>query len=135
SPRLAEQLGVVPPSIMMNRLNQSTLQASNFVAGRDEAHIAELTIDGRKIKAPLNILPGLANFTVVLPLGFGRTDAGRVGTGTGFNFYTIRTSGDSAFAQGGKLEVTGETYNLANTQQHWSMEGRALVREANVDEY
>ena len=30
---------------------------------------------------------------------------------------------------------TGEFQVLANVQEHWSMEGRAIVREANVSEY
>src|SRR5690606_20122589 len=30
---------------------------------------------------------------------------------------------------------TDEIYQLANTQEHWSMEGRDIVREANVDEF
>ena len=32
-------------------------------------------------------------------------------------------------------EPTGDFEILANVQEHWSMEGRAIVREANVDEY
>jgi molybdopterin-containing oxidoreductase family iron-sulfur binding subunit len=40
-----------------------------------------------------------------------------------------------AFATGVKLRLTGETYKLANTQEHWSMEGRDIVREANYDEF
>jgi len=31
--------------------------------------------------------------------------------------------------------LEGEMYELANTQEHWAMEGRELVREANASEY
>src|SRR5207253_944 len=36
---------------------------------------------------------------------------------------------------GGTLQDTGTRTLLANTQEHWSMEGRDIVREANYQEY
>src|SRR5690606_32328002 len=79
--------------------------------------------------------PGLADYTVIAPLGFGRTRAGRVGTGTGFAAYPLRTSKTLISAQGAKITVTEGTYLLANDQEHSSMEGRAIVRETNIDDY
>ena len=70
----------------------------------------------------------MANYTIELPLGMGRTEVGRVGRGVGFNAYKVRESDSSSIAIGASLELTEETYNLANTQEHWSMEGRAIVR-------
>ena len=35
----------------------------------------------------------------------------------------------------GKLALTGETVVVANTQEHWSMEGRDIIREGNVDDF
>ncbi len=57
------------------------------------------------------------------------------GTSSGFSSYAIRTSKSATFVSGAKLELTGEVIQLANTQEHWSMEGRAIVREANLDDY
>jgi Fe-S-cluster-containing dehydrogenase component len=71
----------------------------------------------------------------VLPLGYGRTKSGRVGQGTGFNAYPVRTAATQGFATGATLTLTGERYAIANTQEHWSMEGRDIVREANHDEF
>ena len=34
-----------------------------------------------------------------------------------------------------KITPTGEFQILANVQEHWSMEGRAIVREANAEKY
>jgi Fe-S-cluster-containing dehydrogenase component len=34
-----------------------------------------------------------------------------------------------------QLKLTGERMKLANTQEHWSMEGRDIIREANHDEF
>jgi len=67
----------------------------------------------------------------VIPIGYGRTVSGRVGTNAGFSAYPLRTTGAMHFAGGATLSLTGETMLLANQQIHWSMEGRDIVREAN----
>ena len=53
--------------------------------GREYAFIGEVTMpDGRKVKGPLHIQPGLSNWTIILPLGYmggrraGRSAAARV---------------------------------------------------------
>jgi molybdopterin-containing oxidoreductase family iron-sulfur binding subunit len=83
----------------------------------------------------VHIQPGLSNYTVVLPLGYGRKASGHIGTNTGFSAYALRTSDAPAFAAGATLRDTGERMLLANMQEHWSMEGRDIIREANRDEF
>ena len=78
--------------------------------------------------------PGLADFTLVATLGHGRSNVGRVGQGTGYDV-TPLLSDESLVLTGVSIEPTGDFEILANVQEHWSMEGRAIVREANVDEY
>ena len=53
-------------------------------AGKENSHIGEITIGGRKIRGPLHIQPGLSNYTLVLPLGYGRTVSGHIGKNAGF---------------------------------------------------
>jgi molybdopterin-containing oxidoreductase family iron-sulfur binding subunit len=72
---------------------------------------------------------------LIVPLGYGRRACGRVGDGAGFDAYPLRSSDGLHVAAGASLRLTGEAYPLANVQEHWSMEGRDLVREANLDEY
>ncbi|MGB0408539.1 MAG: TAT-variant-translocated molybdopterin oxidoreductase [Opitutales bacterium] len=108
---------------------------AQFNRGKEEAVVAELTLDGRTIKAPIHVVPGMANYTIILPLGLGRTEVGRVGTGVGFDAYQLRTSTGMGCALGAALKLTHETYRLANTQEHWSMEGRAIVREGTAKYY
>jgi MoCo/4Fe-4S cofactor protein with predicted Tat translocation signal len=101
--------------------------------GAEIAPLAEVTVDGVTVRGPVHIMPGLADWSLVMPLGYGRTRVGRVGKGAGFNAYPMaRVAG--FVRTGAKIRLTGETYRLANTQEHWSMEGRAIVREANLDE-
>jgi molybdopterin-containing oxidoreductase family iron-sulfur binding subunit len=132
SPRLGKELGIAPTG---SRLQVARKEEAEFEMGKEKAYIGEVTLNGRKITGPLHIQPGLANYTIVLPLGYGRRITGHIGTGAGFDAYPIRTSEAQGFATGAKLVVTGERKLLANTQEHWSMEGRDIVREANVEEF
>ncbi|MBS0630737.1 MAG: TAT-variant-translocated molybdopterin oxidoreductase [Verrucomicrobia bacterium] len=132
SPRLGKELGVSPKA---SPLQVARVEENDFTIGKENAHVFELTVDGRKISGPVHIQPGLSNYTVVVALGYGRTKAGEVGNGAGFNASPLRTTDAMHIATGGKLADTGARTLLANTQEHWSMEGRDLVREANTEEY
>lgn len=149
SPRLAKELEeqqgvqIFPNKKPMNKDSaffegaKGTLQTNKaeFKRGKEQGVVAELTINGRKVKGPIHVVPGMANYTVVLPLGMGRTTVGRVGKGVGFNAYSVRSSDAQNCALGGSLQLSNEKSNLANTQEHWSMEGRAIIREGNADYY
>jgi molybdopterin-containing oxidoreductase family iron-sulfur binding subunit len=91
--------------------------------------VVEITLNGRSVKGPIWTQPGMADYSLGLALGYGRERAGRVGNGVGFNAYKIFNG--EYIAAGATLKNTGETYVLACTQHHWSMEGRPAVREFN----
>jgi MoCo/4Fe-4S cofactor protein with predicted Tat translocation signal len=106
------------------------------------------TPDGRSMELPVLIAPGQADPTLTLALGWGRTAPRltqadrdvvtpplRVADGAGFNAYQLRTSSTPGFVTGVKVEKIEKTYPLAITQEHNSMEGRGLVREAPLDKY
>ncbi len=137
SPKLAKELGVDPKGAAIQIARKELAEMDR---GHENAFVGELTLaDGKKIKGPLHIQPGLADWTVILPLGYGRAVSGHIGGSTanpvGHNFYPVRTSEAPHFVAGAKLAVVpGERYSLGTTQEHWSMEGRDLVREANVEE-
>ena len=69
---------------------------------------------------------------VALTLGYGRSHAGRIGSGVGFDAFRVRSSKASGFDSGGKLSKLGRTYSLSATQEHGSMEGRPVVRESTL---
>ena len=131
SPRLARELDIYPHGAVL----QVARIEADAITGKENAHVLELTVNGRKVRGPVHIQPGLSNYTVVLALGYGRTKSGHIGTNAGFDAYALRTSASPAFVTGGTINVTDERVLLANSQAHWSMEGRDLVREANTDEY
>jgi molybdopterin-containing oxidoreductase family iron-sulfur binding subunit len=101
--------------------------------------VAELEFQGKKVKGPVWIQAGHPDNSITVFLGYGRTRAGRVGTGTGFDVYPLRTSQTPWFASGAQLRRTGETYDLASTQGYQTMETpvgeRPLVQERSLAEY
>jgi molybdopterin-containing oxidoreductase family iron-sulfur binding subunit len=97
--------------------------------------IVTLTVGGHSVDGAVYVQPGQADDTLGVTLGWGRTKTGRVGRGTGFNAYAIRTVDAPHIAVGVTIAKTGRTNPLSITQEHWSMEGRPIIREANLEQF
>ena len=97
--------------------------------------IVDVTVDGHKITGPIWVQPGLADNVLAVALGYGREKTGRVGKGSGFNAYKLRSSKNLHLASGAKLAKTGAARRVVTTQEHGAMEGRPIVREANVEQF
>ncbi len=95
----------------------------------------ELRYRGAAVLAPVWIVPGQADATVAVALGYGRSRAGRIGTGAGFDAYLLRRSDESWHGRGLQLRKTGAKVHLATTQHHFSMEGRRPVRATTLSEF
>jgi molybdopterin-containing oxidoreductase family iron-sulfur binding subunit len=103
--------------------------------GLQNEDLVELNYRGRKVKAPVWMVPGHADESVTVHLGYGRTHAGRVGNGVGFNAYALRTSDAPWFGSGLEIVKTGSKYPLAPTQNAHLMEGRPIAISGEIDEY
>ena len=103
--------------------------------GVKNGEMVSLQVGGRSVEAGVWIQPGTADDTVALALGYGRTAAGRIGNERGFDAFKLRTSDALWIASGVQAQKTAGTAIMASTQDHHSMEGRPLVREASVKEY
>jgi MoCo/4Fe-4S cofactor protein with predicted Tat translocation signal len=124
--------------------------------GLEEDNIIELTVNGRKVKAPVIAVPGHPDNSVTVYLGYGRQAAGRVGSGQGFNAFLIRST-DAPFYTTGTLAKVEGIWGLAITKSHFqdkrsarfSGEGngnnsleadeaineRGIIRYATLDQY
>lgn len=96
--------------------------------------VVRISIGERSITAPVWITPGQPDNCVSLTFGYGRTRAGQVGTGIGYNAYAIRPA-EAAWFASGTLEKTSRRYPLSATQDHHSMEGRDIVRVTTLERY
>ncbi|MEO6876646.1 MAG: TAT-variant-translocated molybdopterin oxidoreductase [Opitutaceae bacterium] len=92
-----------------------------------------LSVGLQTLDAAAWIMPGQADDCITLSLGYGRTAAGSVGTGRGFDAYRLRTTEALWRRSGLQVRKIGGRYALVTTQQHFSMEGRDLVRVVPPD--
>jgi Fe-S-cluster-containing dehydrogenase component len=95
----------------------------------------ELTFRGRKLNAPVWITPGQAENTVALSLGYGRQEAGQVGTNKGYNAYALRTSDSLWQGAGLTIKRLGRREKFANTQNHFTIEGRDMYRAGTLAQF
>jgi len=97
--------------------------------------VVEIEVEGRKVIAPAWILPGHPDGAATVHFGYGRRKCGRVGAGIGFDAYALRTTGALWSHPGAAIRRTGGRQVLACTQEHFSMEGRDLVRVGTLATY
>ena len=90
--------------------------------------VVTIAVENRSVEAPVWIEPGQADDTLTLPLGYGRTHAGRVGNNVGFNANLLRASDQLWSTSGATLTPTGRTHQFATTQHHFSMDGHGLIQ-------
>ena len=128
-------LGLLPGATLLNETGEIAPDNAYFQNGRQKAPIVKISSNGSTIEGPLYLQPGLADHTIVASIGMGRTNTGRVGTGCGFDSSPFANPEAERIITGVTCMPTGEFKILANVQEHWSMEGRAIVRETNADKY
>jgi molybdopterin-containing oxidoreductase family iron-sulfur binding subunit len=88
--------------------------------GVDEADVIQIEANGLKIKAPVFAVPGMPDDSITLYLGHGRQDAGRVGSGVGFDAYRLRTSDAPLYIASVKVTKTSDTYDVLSTKSHYT---------------
>lgn len=122
----------------------------------DEADVISVTVNGVTRYYPVMVIPGHADNAVTLAGGYGQRGTGeegpgRVGQGTGFDVYGLRTSKTAYIATGAVVKRATEkvttgldwtdreeippVYPVGTTAEHHSMYGRALVREGTLDDW
>jgi molybdopterin-containing oxidoreductase family iron-sulfur binding subunit len=146
SPKLAKKLesdfpdiGLLPKATMLNKTGEIAPDNADFSGGKQKAPVVKISFGKDDfIEGPIYVQPGLADFAVVATLGMGREITGRVGEGTGFDASSILDGSGSRLVSGGSISKPQDKWEykiLANVQEHWSMEGRAIIREANAADY
>ncbi|MGE0450998.1 MAG: TAT-variant-translocated molybdopterin oxidoreductase [Vicinamibacterales bacterium] len=117
------------------------LKAENSPSSRGGEHgtidsdVVAITFGGRRVSGPIFAVPGHPDDCVTVHLGYGRTRAGRIGNGPGFDAYVLRTTEALWSGRGAEVATTGDSYPVACTQYHHLMEGRGLVRAVTLEEF
>lgn len=96
---------------------------------------ANLKINGKEVKLPILVQPGQAPRTIGIPLGYGRTKAGKVaetvGGANAYGFVTM-VNGSLSFSGAADFNKSEETYQIATTQTHHTYMGRQTVIQETV---
>jgi molybdopterin-containing oxidoreductase family iron-sulfur binding subunit len=120
---------------------ENTVQLSLATAGKlklQNGDLVELRVEDRKVQGPAWIVPGQADDSLTVHLGYGRTAGGRVAEGRGFDAYPLRSANRGTIAdvvRGVAVVSLGSSVSVASTQTHHGMEGRDIVRVGSIDDY
>ena len=134
SPKLARSLGIGGRG-RIDLPGEGEWVAPELPHAGDDSDMLTIDVGGRSLEVVAHVVPGIADDTVVLAIGWGRTTVGRFGEGTGFDAGPIR---DGWFAAGGKVARSSNGYPVSTSQDHNVMtprdgyEERPLVREATL---
>jgi Fe-S-cluster-containing dehydrogenase component len=90
------------------------------------ADMVKLTVNNQSLNVPVFVMPGLSDYSVVITLGYGRSNAGVVGNGVGFDVYGLMPHYHDRVVSGVKLERTLETYKVSSTQEQFAMNGDVI---------
>ncbi len=103
--------------------------------GVETGDVLRISKGEHSVEIAAMVLPGHADNSLSLSLGFGRTVCGRVGDGLGVNVGPLRTAKAFSIATGVDVSNGGRTYKLVTAQEHFRMEGRPIIREGTLTEY
>lgn len=126
SPKTADALKITPGDALVNERTTK---------------LAEVSYRGRKMKLPVWVMPGQADDVLTVFFGYGRSRAGKTADGVGFNTYALRDSDALHIATGVQIAGVDETYRVACTQEHQSLNvketggDRGIIRSATFAEY
>lgn len=96
--------------------------------GLAQGDVVRLTSDTTTVELPVLLQPGQMSGTIAVALGYGRKNAGKVGTGVGANASPLSARRYVSLTKSNRHE------ELALTQIHYSLEGRPLVKDLTLTE-
>lgn len=115
-------------------ISKKTADAKNL----KQNDVVKLEVGGKSVELPILIQPGQAHDTVAVAIGYGRTMAGKVGTGVGANIIPFATLRDKTLRLSNFSVNLGSVVGnrqIAQTQTHNTIMGRPAVQEARLSEY
>jgi len=115
--------------------------------GVESNDLVDVTVEGRRQALPVFVQPGMADKVIAVALGYGRTNAGPVGTGVGTDATPLLTRAaftGSRIIRGVTALKGGGRHELASTQEHHALDDtfvkdlhlkRKIIREATLAGY
>ncbi|WP_050029404.1 TAT-variant-translocated molybdopterin oxidoreductase [Verrucomicrobium sp. BvORR034] len=102
---------------------------------KTDGDFIEVKVGDKTLKIAAIACPGHAHDSVTIPLGYGQKVTTYVGKGTGFNAYPLRSAVTDYIISGATVAKVEGNYELAITQETYTMEARSQVREATLETF
>lgn len=93
--------------------------------GVTDGDVVQLKRGETTLEAPILVRPGQAARVVSTTLGYGRTHAGSIGSGVGFDVYRMRSADTPWLSANFTIAKTGRREDLLRTQHFFELEGEA----------
>ena len=105
--------------------------------GVDTGDVIRLSMGEKNLEIAALVLPGHADDSISVAVGYGRTEVGSIGKSVGVNVFPFQTTVDRRFLTGVSALKTGKRHALAITQEHGALEGRGadITRQATTQEW
>ncbi len=137
SPKTAIKLGINKSNDPRDHVGGA--QGTSFIntkGGNQFSDTVTVKYQGAEIEKPVPmwITPGQPDDVITIYMGYGRTRAGKVGTGLGYNAFDVRRS-DAMDHGFGEITKRNESATIASTQIHFNMEGRDLLRSWDINHF
>jgi Fe-S-cluster-containing dehydrogenase component len=142
SPTFAKRLGVQTGDLVQIAITEKSVHPEPI---KRELVIASLVLPGHadnSVTVSLGYARKMPEFSALPYAGGALKEEPGIAEQTGFNTYLLRTVANPHFIVAGapgiesvKVTKVGRTYPLSITQDHFSIEGRGLVREATLERY
>ncbi len=139
SPAMAKSL------LNLDVMNQEYGNQSNYEVHPEKPVVKVTAANGKSVELPVIIIPGMHAEVVAIALGYGRESAnkeatadniGKSANGAGKNAYPlIGFNGTNSFSSMCRVEKTGRSYPLAQTQVHGFTENRPVIYETNLKSF
>jgi MoCo/4Fe-4S cofactor protein with predicted Tat translocation signal len=141
NPLLQELPEPITKAVWDHYVTVSPKDASGISFNESFTKLATITVAGKApVTVPVLIQPGQAPGTIGIPLGYGRTKAGKVADGIGVNVYPLLSmvNGSLSYAAANvKFEINDASdYQIAQTQTHETYMGRkTVIQETTLDKF
>jgi MoCo/4Fe-4S cofactor protein with predicted Tat translocation signal len=135
NPLLQELPDPITKAVWDHYITVSPKDAAGISFSESISKYATVTANGKSIKVAVLIQPGQAQGTIGVPLGYGRTKAGKVADNIGINVYPLIGLANGSLSYNVSdvnFAITDETYQIAQTQTHNTVMARKTVIQETV---
>jgi MoCo/4Fe-4S cofactor protein with predicted Tat translocation signal len=140
NPLLQELPEPITKAVWDHYVTVSPKDAKDISFDESITKMALISVPGKTpIRVPVLVQPGQTPGTIGVPLGYGRTKAGKVADNIGANAYPLvgMVNGSLSYSAANvKFEITGDDYQIAQTQTHEThMNRQTVIQETTLSKF